>query len=116
MELRQFISDALTQLMDGVIDAQENVKEKGGLIAPGRETIILFSGDNSGEQFYRERQVVEFDVVITVSESAEGKAGVGVFGGGISIGAQAKGETSNQTLSHLKFSVPIYLPQQKQGK
>jgi len=115
MELRQFISDALTQLVDGVIDAQVNAKGKGALIAPGQETVILFPRDNSEPRFSRERQVVEFDVAITVFESAGGKVGVGVFGGGVSLGAQAKGETSNQTLSHLKFSVPIYLPQQKES-
>lgn len=115
MELRQFISDALTQLVDGVIDAQVNAKGKCALIAPGQETVILFPRDNSEPRFSRERQVVEFDVAITVFESAGGKVGVGVFGGGVSLGAQAKGETSNQTLSHLKFSVPIYLPQQKES-
>lgn len=103
MELNQFVSETIIQIINGVNKAQSTSKGTGALVAPQRY------GD--GGYFYiRKIEVIEFDVAITTTDTTEGKAGAGIFVAGISLGGQAREEVSNQTLSRIKFNVPIFLP------
>jgi len=103
MELQEFITETLIQIVNGVKAAQNLVKDSTAIIAP--------HGYLGGVQYRREMQSIEFDVAITTTDTTEAKAGAGVFVAGISLGGQARGEASNQTLSRIKFKVPIYLPE-----
>lgn len=95
MELKEFVSDTLKQIIDGIIDAQKYAGGKGTIIVPYSE----------------QQKSVSFDVAVTVDESKqkEGKAGVTVWsiGGGIS----GKTESSSSIVSRIKFDVPIELPE-----
>jgi len=113
MELKEFISETLIQVIDGVKIAQQYSKDNGALIAPNGDSYLVDSlGKTIKVSFNYDVQNVEFDVAITTSESSGGKGGAGVFVAGISLGAQVKTETVDQTLSHLKFTVPVCLPAQ----
>lgn len=102
MELKEFVSETLTQIIEGVNAAQEKAKDTKAIIAP--DTI------NFGNMRYRrEVDYIDFDVAITTTDTTEGKTGAGIFIAPISIGGQVRGEISNQTLSHIKFRVPILL-------
>ena len=50
---------------------------------------------------------------MVAAESKDIKGGVGIFVTGIGIGYQAKKQNENSTVSLVKFSVPVFLPQQK---
>ncbi|MHB0967324.1 MAG: hypothetical protein ACYC36_12805 [Bellilinea sp.] len=104
MKLDEFISETLNQIIDGVTIAQEHAKEKGALVAPRNRNLPIQNG--------LEMQMVEFDVAITVSDSTAGKGGAGIIVAGLTLGGQVSGEISNQTLSHIKFSVSVWLPPQ----
>jgi len=93
MELKEFVSETLLQIIEGVKIAQSTNTGTNVQIAPG---------GNYGK--------IEFDVAITTTDTTEAKAGVGIFVAGVSLGAQAKGGISNQTLSHIKFDIPLILP------
>ena len=94
MDIKEFVSETLSQIIDGVVDAQQQTKGKNAVVAP----------------HYAYQQKVGFDVAVTVVESMEktGKAGITVWsiGGGVS----GKSETSSSTVSRIKFEIAIELP------
>jgi len=97
MDLKEFISETLSQIADGFVCAKEKMKGKN----------IYIGGSNISES----HQKVSFDVAITVVEGTEttGKAGISVWS--IGAGISGKSENSSSTVSRIKFDVPIKLPQ-----
>jgi len=113
MQLRDFITETLVQIVDGVITAQENVKGKNAYISPGN---IISDNKLLKATFTRGRspivQNIEFDVAITATESDETKGGVGVVAAIVNAGVQHTVDTKSGSISHIKFSIPIVLPEQ----
>lgn len=100
MDLHEFISKALLDIISGVEDAQKNTK-RGTIPADPENGTLIFK-----------YQFVEFEVSVKVSEqtSGEGKINVGlvnILGAGMK-GEINKGEDHDTTL---KFKIPIRLPQ-----
>ena|SRR5258706_11943472 len=115
MELGEFIKESIKQLIDGIADAQNYAIDKHaainpeGLLRTSEQTFIIVESGH-------ERpipQVIEFDILVSVTEGGEIKAGLGVFGGAVGLGTQAKNADSNSMSSRIKFSLPIMFPQQK---
>lgn len=94
MNVKEFVSDTLEQIMTGVKDAQKLTKTSGATIVPYNKT------DSQ----------IGFDVATTVSEAKEagGKAGVTVFS--IGAGVTGKFEASNSIVSRIAFSIPVDFP------
>ncbi len=113
MELKEFVSQALIELMEGIIIAQKHAVNCDAIISPNTETRLKTKlGVIDG--FEWESNNIEFDVAISTSDNLEGKVGAGIFVAPFSLGGQTKGELYNQTVSRLKFSIPIFLPGQKE--
>lgn len=113
MELREYITESLKQLIDGIVDAQEYAKSKGASINPQGLKMLAGRLEIVGNSAYTEiPQIIEFDIAVTASEGGEAKAGLGVFAvvGG---GAQATMQDSNIKANRIRFSVPVMFPQQK---
>jgi hypothetical protein len=53
---------------------------------------------------------LEFDVAVTAQEGTATKGGIGVFAGAIGLGSQGQSTAANQTVSRIKFAVPVLLP------
>jgi len=114
MDLQDFVSETLLQIVNGVKDAQAKASE-GAIISPkvncgtdvGAQLGYLWSGSMREGTF---AQIVQFDVALTVTDSTEHKAGIGVFGGAVSLGASGKSAEGNNSVSRVKFSVPLVLP------
>ena len=116
IELKDFISETIKQIFDGVTDVQEYAKEKGGIVSP---KVTLYSNSpnfysglahvtNSGPDL---ANMIEFDVAITASEGTQTKNEVGaklitVLGASM----QGQSEVSSSTVSRIKFVLPIVLP------
>lgn len=108
------------QIIDGVVDSQEYAQGKGAMVNPAG--LFFREGLHGGHQslevdtiHQRENlipQLVEFDIVVSVTEGGEVRAGIGVLGGVLGIGAQARNEDVNTVANRIKFSVPILFPQQ----
>ena len=105
MELNEFISETLKEIVNGIRDAQWDTAEKGAYINPvpscdafpdPSSTIRLRNGLRTVVQ------PIHFDVCVTSSESKSGKAGIKVVSGNI--------ESSTSTESRIKFVIPISLP------
>ena len=116
MQLSEFVSSSITQIIDGVLEAQKYALEKGAKINP-----LGLSIDNPNAKLPQEYspdefgQVIEFDVAVTTTEGNQTKGGAGISIASIArIGVDAKTDNSNTHVSRLKFSIPIFLPQQSQ--
>jgi len=117
MELKDFISNTLTQIAEGVKDAQPKFKELGGAVNP--EGFQQVSGDIPFVKQAALRDLakmlcnVQFAVSLTSDNSSNSTGGVGVLFGAITVGGKSGNETKEQSLTSVKFNVPILLPAQK---
>ena len=116
MELKDFVSDTLMQIAEGVKDAQSKYKQLGGKINPSGMRVI--NGDLS---WYKDApmngdasliSVVRFEVALTSGEKDNNTAGIGVLFGAISIGGKSSGENHTSALTSVKFDIPVCLPKQ----
>jgi len=109
MELNEFVENALTQLLEGVIAAQSKAAKIVGEISPhilDDNQIKLGFLNASGQS----ASVIKFDVALSVSEGSGTNAGINVLGGAINLGAGGQSAIENSTVSRIQFSVPIVLP------
>lgn len=116
MELKEFVSKSLLEIMAGVADAQKQTK--AGSIVPHVLSRVHTTGGwgertlKAIEQGSTEIQTVEFEVTVKADEreGAQGRISVvaGLFGAGITAD---KGKTDEHGTT-LKFRVPIAFPTQ----
>ncbi|MEJ2440075.1 MAG: hypothetical protein P8Z72_10470 [Gammaproteobacteria bacterium] len=111
MDLKEFISETMIQIISGVVEAQEQEKTIGGTVSPR-----LTAGSEFGAQhgFLRAEggaaQIVQFDVALTAKEGSGSKGGIGIVSGIVSLGTSGQSQEENASVSRVKFSVPLILP------
>jgi len=110
MELKDFISQTLVEIQAGVHDAiQKTIANKtAGAINPS------WAPDNlplPGEL----RQLVKFDIAVTVSDKLAGEAGGGIKVIGLKLGGDVTDSTETNKVSRIQFSIPIIPPVSKVG-
>jgi hypothetical protein len=119
MELKDFISQTLVSIVDGVGAAQDYAKEHGARINPDVRNIHAPGIITDPNHVYM--QVVDFDVAVSVSDTdavrGDLKAGVNIGLGSIQvvgIGSEVRGSKikDNVSVSRIKFSIPVRLPMQ----
>ena len=116
MDLKDFVAETLKQIIDGVAEAGDYYAERGGSI----NSRSLRYRNTEGSQLVHQQkgqmgQLIEFDVALTAVEGTEIKGGIGVFVGAIGLGSQGKSDTSNTSVSRVKFAVPVLLPQRRRS-
>lgn len=123
MELRDFIRQALVEIVGGISDAQKD-DEVGSFIVPSGVGVNSAFPDDSGVKHAARliTTVAQFDIAVTAEthEEQTGKAGLGIK----IIDAGIQGQTGSKTTeaSRIKFSVPLKLPEstkswaEKEGK
>jgi hypothetical protein len=116
MDLKDFITQTLTQIASGVKDAQSSARAVGAVVNPhittepaeaSRHGFLFANGSYS--------PIVQFDVALTVTEGTGTKGGIGVFSGAINLGSSGQSQNEQSTVSRVKFSVPIALPYYGEG-
>lgn len=112
MDLKDFISEALIQIVEGVSVAQGPIREKGGEVSPK-----LSGGPslNSAHGFIQAKsggqaQLVQFDVALTVKDEAGAKGKIGVVSGLFNIGGGTDLRSENASVTTIRFKVPLILP------
>ena len=111
MELKDFISETITQMMEGVKNAQEKAKEFGAIINPPCEyskEYTISMRNNNGE--YQRIQTVEFDVSLTSTSTSDTKKGISVAFAGIGLEGGKGNNEQNAIVNRIKFAIPIALP------
>ena len=114
MELKEFVSGTIKQIIDGVIEAQEYAETKGAIVNP---EIFIHADDSNNLKmtttdrgFHSYIQIIDFDVAVTSTEGEQEKAGLGIFVAPITVGAQGKFDYTNTVANRIKFSIPVMLP------
>lgn len=101
MELREFIKTSLVDIIRGIQDGLEEIRDDQDAL--GAVNPVMKS------QVFRTEKV-EFDIAVTASseDSKGGKAGISVYG--LGAGAEGKKTKADSTVSRLKFNVPVAPP------
>jgi len=106
MELHDFVSATLVQLITGIKEAQshEAIREAGAAICPigqsTNDTRLL-------------NQSVNFDVAVFAEDSKGTKGRIGVFVAPFGLSSEGKSHSSKSSQNRIQFTVPVYLPGQK---
>lgn len=112
MELKYFISETLSQLIEGVVEAQSKVQAFGGRISPHVHTPSdpksLYGRTNDKLPVI----FVDFDISIEAQEGTGTKGGIGVVAGIFALGSQGESKENRQSSNKIKFSIPVALPLQ----
>lgn len=106
MELKEFVKKTLLEIVEGVEEAQKAVKEHGAVVNPK-----YVKGDSA--QIGREYvpvQDISFEVGLTTSEVTGNDKGIGVVLGPLKAGINGTGNTSESSVTRIKFTVPLALP------
>jgi hypothetical protein len=114
MELKNFVSQTLQEIISGIKDAQNSGIEEGGTINPPdqRGGNSTYAHGLNGNPI----QNIDFDIAVTVIEGKETKGGIGVFTGSVGLGTQGRSDTSNTSYSRIKFCIPVTFPQQSEER
>ncbi|QWF70570.1 hypothetical protein KEF85_14765 [Methylomonas paludis] len=110
MQLREFIKETLTQIVDGVRDAQE--PNGGAFIVPAGDGGHKYADHPRFSASARLKStIVDFDVAITAEDSdkVEGSGGIRVLS--IQFGAKGEAASKDTTVSRIQFAVPLLLPE-----
>lgn len=108
MELKDFIKHTLTEITNGVKEAQEEIKDTGAYINPEG----FHSGENLRSGFegeYRHVQKVKMSIGVNVVENSEIKGGAGIISV-LSLGINGKVSDVNTFTNRIEFEIPISLP------
>lgn len=104
MELEQFISQTLSEILKGVQNAIAATRDTKGVINP------CWGGvDDIGQQHVQD---VKFDIAVTVSDKSTASAGGGIKVVGLSLGASGGEEFQSSHISRIQFTIPIVPPVQ----
>lgn len=110
MDIKNFVKETLVQIAEGVIDAQQSIKSSTAVINPNRVGINSIGQKylaKSGATFVHD---IEMEIAVTISDKEGNEGGLKVVAGVFSIGGGAKNEYLNNTISTVKFKIPMVLP------
>jgi hypothetical protein len=110
MELQEFIKNTLVQITNGVVDAQNELKDTGCLINPNYNTVNQYMLKDG-----RAIQKIKMNVVLEVNESEGTTKGIGVAKV-LNTGINKEETTSNSQLTSVEFEVLIAFPGMKLNK
>ncbi len=108
MELKDFIKQTIVQIVDGVVEAQSSIRDKGANINP-----VNFRFTKDGQQNHSKfaiPQDIVFDIGLTSSEKNGSSEGIGVFLGTINLGKKSEDVAETVAVTKVKFTVPLALP------
>jgi hypothetical protein len=114
MNVQEFIRESLVQIANAIHEANEVFASSSISAQANPAGAILESASGSTYLDVTDTQDIEFDIAVTVTESAEAssskKAGVAISVVTGSVGGTKTSESSNSSVSRLKFTIPLKLP------
>lgn len=123
VKLRDFVGSALTEIIGGIADAQEQVGQKEGADWSRAKIVPNWGNVSDPENVShidtgQTVQMVDFDVAVTIgnSEGGSGKAGLVVPGLGVELGAKGEKSAEQTSVSRVRFRVPVAWPSQERSR
>ena len=111
MELKEFIKTAIADIT-GAVSELQNELENGAIVSPSLPNPISNTTviDPDNDKVNRRISQIDFDVAITVGDTAikeaGGKLGIQIISA--KIGGESQTHTEN--ISRMSFSIPVVLP------
>lgn len=118
MQLKDFVSQTLIQIIEGVAEAQEHTRATDGYIDQ-RDRVnpkLMDRADHAPKgKYYTTQmgelvQMVKFDVAVTTEKSSNAKAGGGIRVAGVGFGGDVAAGDKDTSLSRVSFEVPLAFP------
>jgi hypothetical protein len=117
MELKQFVTETLVQISEGIVEAQKQLKDKGSEAIINTNMTETDVGHLVTGGLRRPVEYVEFDVAILANEGTETNAGIGLTVASLfKLDAGGKSNESAGSESRIKFKVPMSYPMHKYPK
>ena len=114
MDLKQFVSNSITQIAEAIREAQTKSQGTGAWINPAGTPVSGMALRDAkmietpnGNAYLQE---VKFDVALTVSDKQDAGAGGGLQVFGVKIGADASVSYQNAAVSRVQFSIQVVWP------
>lgn len=111
MDLKEFIKTAISDIT-GAVSELQNELDNGAIVSPSLPNPISNTTviDPDNDKINRRISQIDFDVAITIGDTATkeagGKLGIQIFSA--KIGGESQTHTEN--VSRMSFSIPIVLP------
>ena len=113
VELKQFVSETLKQIIDGVLEAQDYASKHMASVNPRGHRVFEGTGIQDREMSPTlPLHPVEFDVAVSSEAKDSAQGGVGVFVGPLAVGTKGTMESASQGMSRIHFTIPVVLPTQ----
>ena len=110
MELKQFISNTLAEIAEGVNNAKPIYDSMGGIVNPRDFT---YPSKDLSHFYIQDKRYfpsyIEFEVALTQDKSSKSSGGIGVLLGSISAGGKTGTEEAMTALTKIKFTIPVVL-------
>ncbi len=112
MDIKEFVSKTLTQITEGVIEAQEksgakiNPRLHGGESVISKKNAYLTSWDSIA-------QPIDFDIAVVTENSENKDAGGSIKVVGINLGGGVETKSQESVTSRVKFQVLVEFPQKQ---
>ncbi len=114
MELKDFISETLIEIAQGVNMAKEKYKELGGDVNPHNlkqiEGGLMYGKEIPIQSVAKLLCNVQFEIALTDGNKEGSSNGIGVFLGYFSAGGKTDSANEHQSFTRVKFNVPVQLP------
>lgn len=110
MELKDFIVTAISDISSAVAEADEKIRDVGGLVNPGGYVRTRSAPSLIENSFVAPRTTLNFDIAVSASKegggTAEAKAKIWV----VEASVGGEGKMRSETVSRLTFSLDVVLP------
>jgi hypothetical protein len=112
MELKDFIAQTISQVMEGIKEAQDLTEKVGGSVNPkGQIYSNAESAPFQDKETTRIGDFIYFDVAVEVTEgkaeSGGAKISIPTLGG---LGGKLSGKMENRLINRVKFRLPVIYP------
>jgi len=115
VQLRDFITETLVQIAQGIERANERLEGSSALVNPknvktytrGENLVMRLSEDKEHDRF---ADFIEFDVAAYAKEDAATKGTLGIVIGTIGLGTQGQSANSIGSESRIRFRIPMVMP------
>lgn len=116
MTLKEFTKNTIVEIVEGVIEANNSLQEKGAFISASSlsnavrdaQVPILYARDSDNK--IHAVTNVDFDIAISISDNNETEAGGGLRLNVFSCGAKTTDISNNEIVNRVKFTLPLALP------
>ena len=121
MKLADFISQIITEIVDGVARAQEGAREKGAIINPKHmnwteeKKAHSITPSATGPDQAPLLSEIEFDILLTIGDDDKAQGGIGVFAASLGLGIKGEARNYSEAVNRIKFKILAKLPQQAES-